>query len=125
MTKLFKNYILNVFIVAVFFLSQIVNVNANYLQNTLTKEIIIDRITGKEKNNLISITAFRSLFYDSNLNHKPKNNVISESNKGKIENVAEFVTMGVFDIGMAIGYTVSTVGLLLGFMINKIITLFK
>lgn len=116
MTKVFKNYILNIFIVTVFFLSQIINVHANDLKTISQKEDIAHCVM--EKNKATRIVAGN--FLDSN--QKTNNITISE---GKIEKIAELVTIGTFGVGMALGYVSSTVGLFLGWIINKIVMFFK
>ncbi|WP_273760040.1 hypothetical protein [Bartonella sp. ML70XJBT.G] len=116
MTKMFKNYILNIFIVTVFFLSQIINVDANYLKNISQKEEIAHCVM--EKNKTSRIIAFDFL----NSNHKIKN---KDNFEVKIEKVLEPVTIGTFGIGIALGYASGTLGLLLGWFIKKIAMIFK
>ncbi|GAA5099918.1 hypothetical protein [Bartonella acomydis] len=116
MTKMFKNYILNIFIVMVFFLSQVVNANANNLRNSPQKEEIIDCIV--DRNKAVNIVSF----HIPNLNLGTENNALA---KGKIEKVLEPVTIGTFGIGMAVGYASSAVSMLLGWLISKIVIIIK
>ncbi|WP_208440383.1 hypothetical protein [Bartonella raoultii] len=116
MTKVFKNYILNIFIVTVFFLSQIINVNANDLKIISQKEEIVDYVM--EKNKATHVVAFD--FLDSN--HRTNNNALSQ---GKIEKIAVLVKLGTFEIAVALGYAAATVGFLIGLVIKKIVTLYK
>ncbi|MET3589367.1 hypothetical protein ABID23_000444 [Bartonella silvatica] len=111
MINTFKSYKLNIFMVIAFFLSQVVNVNASYLKNNIQEKNISDYVI--EKN---------IPFHISDFNYKTKNEAITE---GKVEKVAEFVTIGNFGMGMLIGYATTIVGMLLGWIITKIVALTK
>lgn len=116
MTKLFKNHILSAFIAIAFSFSQIINVHANHLEkNSLREEV---SITEQGRQNAINTAAF----YISSFNHGVKNETAVE---GKIEKVFEPVTIGTFGIGIALGYGSTAIGLLFGWIITKIVMLFK
>lgn len=113
MTKMFKKHVLNIFIMIVFFLSQIVNVNANYLKNNSQKENI--SISLKKQGNKKAISM--ATLYVPDLNYGVENKATIE---GKIEKVLEPITLGTFGVGVAIGYAATAVGILLGWIINLI-----
>ncbi len=118
MIKLFKNYMLSIFIISVFYISQTVSVHANYLQNNIHRENSFISLTEQNRKDAIS-TVF---LYTQNLNRGMKNEITIE---GKFEKVVEPLTLGTFGIGMALGYVSSTVGMFLGWIISKIISYFK
>ncbi|MBB5073533.1 hypothetical protein HNQ69_000654 [Bartonella callosciuri] len=89
MVKVFKNNVLSVFIVAAFFLSQVVNVNANHLRNSSQKEDVIDYILKQMGNPISNITGITDL-YVSTVNYGVENKATVE---GKIEKVIEPVTI--------------------------------
>ncbi|MET3589366.1 putative membrane protein [Bartonella silvatica] len=101
MVKIFKNYRLNIFILAIFFLSQTINVNANYLPHSLQKEnISVTMIEQQSK-------AFNIAdLYVSKFIYEEKNKDLSE---GKIEKVFfEPITLGVFTTLGALGFGIFT-----------------
>ncbi|WP_317992964.1 hypothetical protein [Bartonella gliris] len=113
MIKVFKNYVLNIFIVVAFFLSQVMTVNANYLKNGPQREESSFSRMEQGGKNAINMAAF----YLPSLNNEMENNVIPE---GKIEKVLEPISIGVFGFGMAIGYASTALGLFLGWLISII-----
>ncbi|UTO27752.1 hypothetical protein [Bartonella harrusi] len=117
MTKLFKIYVLNIFIVIVFFLSQIVNVYANHLSNNAQREeiFLIEQI--KEK--VTRITTFDI----PSLNYEGTNVTTSE---GRVEKVVGpiIVTIGTFSAAALAGYATTTVSMLLGWIIKNLIRYF-
>ncbi|WP_208435150.1 hypothetical protein [Bartonella phoceensis] len=116
MVKIFNNYVLSVFIALAFSFSQIVNVNAKYLNNdSHEKEFFV---TEQRNENTVNIATF----YATSLNYGVENEVPIE---GKIEKVLEPVTIGTFGVGMALGYVTSAASMLLGLIIGKIVILIK
>ncbi|WP_455477313.1 hypothetical protein [Bartonella sp. B41] len=108
-----KNYVLNVFIVFAFFLSQIVNVQANYASNKLQKENFYVSATEHKINKTVSMDAlYVSNFLDQ-----------GTENEGKIEKVVEPITIGALGLGTLTGYVTSVVGMVIGALIGKIIKL--
>ncbi|PIT69501.1 hypothetical protein [Bartonella tribocorum] len=121
MMKIFKNYILSVFISSTFFISQTVNVNANYLINEAPKEkfsVSLMKQVKNAKSDVISTTAF----YVPSVSYQTENGTTGD---GKVEKVIELITIGTFGTGMAIGYAASMAGMFLGLIINKIVSFFK
>ncbi|EJF87551.1 hypothetical protein ME1_01153 [Bartonella vinsonii subsp. arupensis OK-94-513] len=116
MTKLFKNYILNIFIAIVFILSQIVNVHANHLSNNAQREDISIIEQAKKK-----VTHMATLYVPS-LNHGAKNEATVE---GRVEKVLEPLTLGTFGLSVLVGYGTSIVGMFLAWMIKGIVSLTK
>ncbi|WP_375665405.1 hypothetical protein [Bartonella sp. TT121SHDZB] len=114
MTKVFKNYILNIFIAIAFLLSQIVNANATQLNNSLPKESFSVSVIEKATN--------MATLYISNLNYGVGNEATVE---GKIEKVLEPITIGTFGISMLAGYGIGITGTLLAWPILKIQQLIK
>ncbi|EJF81991.1 hypothetical protein [Bartonella doshiae] len=117
MTKAFKNHVLSIFTFT-FFLSQIVNVNANYLRNISQQENSTISVIEKENNKAINMATL----YASDFIYGVGNETTSE---GKIEKVVEPVRIGNFGFGMAIGYGTQVLGMLLGWIIAKIAILIK
>lgn len=115
MIKMFKNYILNIFIVTIFLISQTVNVNANYSKNEAQKENIAVSIIEQGKRKTVNVAALSM----TDVSHEA-NDVATE---GKIEKVVEFIRIGNLGIGVAIGYGVATVSTLLGAVISQIVKL--
>ncbi len=116
MIKIFKNYVLIVFIALAFSFSQIVSINANCLKiNSQKGEGFVTEQRGKNATNIATL-------YATSLNYGVENEAFIE---GKFENVIERITIGNFGIGMIIGYASTTVGMLLGWMISKIVMLIK
>ncbi|UNF40860.1 hypothetical protein MNL09_01365 [Bartonella krasnovii] len=89
MVKLFKNYVLSFFIASTFFLSQTINVNANYLENTPPKEeLSIPLMALKNaKSDAVSTTAF----YTPSVSYQIENMTPLE---GKVEKVFAPMTIG-------------------------------
>ncbi|WP_409361674.1 hypothetical protein ACRPOS_001615 [Bartonella heixiaziensis] len=111
MTKLFKNYILNFFIVVAFFLSQIVNVHANHLSTNSQREDVSVIEQTKKKAIYTAALYFPSLKYG--VEHETPV-------EGKFEKVLEPVSIGIFGLGVAIGYASTAVGLFFGWLISII-----
>ncbi|WP_455477312.1 hypothetical protein [Bartonella sp. B41] len=108
-----KNYVLNVFIVFAFFLSQIVNVQANYASNKLQKENFYVSATEHKINKTVSMDAlYVSNFLDQ-----------GTENEGKIEKVVEPITIGVlsttaaFGLGFSVGSIMAAVSAMIGILI--------
>ncbi|WP_019223470.1 hypothetical protein [Bartonella rattaustraliani] len=118
MVKVFKNYTLSVFIVLAFSFSQVVNVSANSLNNNSQKEeVSVFRIGSKKEKEIDIVAPSLSHFTDGT-----KNEAAIE---GKLEKVLESITIGNFGIGVIIGYASCTLGMLLGWIISKIIMTIK
>ncbi|WP_375619758.1 MULTISPECIES: hypothetical protein [unclassified Bartonella] len=118
MVRIFKNYILSIFIASAFFISQTVNVNANYLKNDTQKEEFsvfpMEQVKYAESN-IVSTTAF----YVPSVNYQTENGTIG---KGKIEKVLEPMTIGV---GLLFaGYAISFIGSIISW-IKDIVLMFK
>ncbi|WP_375650420.1 hypothetical protein [Bartonella sp. OT172YNZD] len=111
MIKVFKNYMLNIFIVIAFSLAQVVNVNANHSSNNLQREdaSVISQV--KEK-----VTHIASL-YVPNLSYEAKNGTTVE---GRVEKVAETVIIGDFGLSFLIGYLAPLVCFVIAAIINYI-----
>ncbi|WP_208432619.1 hypothetical protein [Bartonella taylorii] len=118
MTKMFKKYVLNIFIMIVFFLSQIVNVNANHLRNNSQKENISISLEKQGRKKVISMATL----YVPDLNYGVENKATIE---GKIEKVLEPITLGTFGVAMLSGYGTAIVGMVIGWVINCITALIK
>ncbi|WP_254472957.1 MULTISPECIES: hypothetical protein [unclassified Bartonella] len=91
MVKIFKNYFLSVFIASTFFLSQTVNVNANYLENTTPKEelsIPLMKQIKYAKSDAVSTTAF----YAPSVSYQTENGTTFQ---GKVEKVLDPMTIGI------------------------------
>ncbi|WP_208440830.1 hypothetical protein [Bartonella raoultii] len=118
MVKIFKKYILSVFIVSTFFISQTVNVNANYLENTTTKEelsIPLMKQTKYAKYDTVSTVAF----YVPSVSYQTENGTLSE---GKVEKVLEPMTV---ILGLlSVGYAMSFIGSIIGWT-KDIVLMFK
>ncbi|WP_273787918.1 MULTISPECIES: hypothetical protein [Bartonella] len=118
MIKLLKNHMLSIFIMSAFFLSQVVNVHANYLQNNTHREnIFVSAIEQKRQDAVHTVSLYSPI-----LNLGVDNETTIE---GKFEKVVEPLTLGTFGVGMALGYASSTIGMFLGWIIGKIISYFK
>ncbi|EJF75285.1 hypothetical protein HWV54_05700 [Bartonella alsatica] len=105
MIKVFKNYVFNIFIASVFFLSQSVNVNANYLKNVPQRENMSVSLMETDRKKEISIAAF----------YVPSSNCLVEN--GKVVKVFEPITLtlGLFNTVGALGF---------GFLTGTIMGLF-
>ncbi|WP_273754742.1 MULTISPECIES: hypothetical protein [unclassified Bartonella] len=118
MVKLFKNYVLSVFIASTFFLSQTINVNANYLENTPPKEELSIPLIAQVKNaksDAVSTTAF----YAPSVSYQTQNGTVGE---GKVEKVLEPMTVG---MGLLFaGYAMSFIGSIISW-IKDIVLMFK
>ncbi|UNE54891.1 hypothetical protein [Bartonella machadoae] len=118
MAKLFRNYLFNIFIATVFFLSQIVNVHANSLSNVVQQEEV--SVIEQVKEKVTHITAF----YAPSLNYEAINDTTAE---GKVEKVIEPITLtlGTFGIAALAGYATTIVGMLLGWMVKGLMRYFQ
>ncbi|WP_375622819.1 MULTISPECIES: hypothetical protein [unclassified Bartonella] len=118
MVKIFKNYILSIFIASAFFISQTVNVNANCLKNDIPKEelsVLPMEQVKYAKSNVVSKTAF----YVPSVSYQTENGTTGE---GKIEKVVEPITIG---IGvLSAGYAISLIGSIISW-IKDIMLMFK
>ncbi|WP_375611139.1 MULTISPECIES: hypothetical protein [unclassified Bartonella] len=118
MVKIFKNYILSIFIASTFFISQTVNVNANYLKNDTPKEELsvfpMEQVK-YAKSDVVSTTAF----YAPSVNYQTEHRTIGE---GKLEKVFEPMTVrgGL----LYAGYAISFIGSIINW-INDIVLMFK
>ncbi|WP_139412929.1 hypothetical protein [Bartonella mastomydis] len=118
MVKIFKNYVLSVFIASTFFLSQTVNVNANYLENTPPKEELSIPLKQQIKY-AKSEEVFTTAFYAPSVNYQTENGTTFE---GKVEKVLEPMTVG---MGLLLtGYAISFIGSIIGW-IKDIVLMFK
>ncbi|GAA5103475.1 hypothetical protein [Bartonella jaculi] len=115
MVKLFKNHVLSIFIVIAFFLSHVVNVNANHLRNSTQKEEISVSVIEQEIKKAMNMAAL----YIPGLNHGAENDAAIE---GKIEKVLEPITIGVFGFGIAAGYAATAIGMFMGWIIKRIVS---
>ncbi|WP_375625112.1 hypothetical protein [Bartonella sp. MU37NMGALS] len=118
MVKIFKNYILSIFIASTFFISQTVNVNANYLKNDTPKEELsvfpMEQVK-YAKSDVVSTTSF----YAPSANYQTENGTTGQ---GKIEKVVEPMTIGV---GLLFaGYAMSFIGSIISW-IKDIVLMFK
>ncbi|WP_375629493.1 MULTISPECIES: hypothetical protein [unclassified Bartonella] len=118
MVKIFKNYILSIFIASTFFISQTVNVNANYLKNDTPKEELsvfpMEQVK-YAKSDVVSTTAF----YAPSVNYQTEHGTIGE---GKFEKVVEPMTIG---MGLLFtGYAMSFIGSIISW-IKDIVLIFK
>ncbi|PIT69499.1 hypothetical protein [Bartonella tribocorum] len=100
MMKIFKNYVLSVFISSTFFISQTVNVNANYLINEAQKEKISVSLM-KQVKNAKSDVVFTTFSYVPSISYQTENEITGE---GKFEKVIEpmSIGMGLFFTGCAL-----------------------
>ncbi|KEC55379.1 hypothetical protein [Bartonella koehlerae] len=99
MKKVLRNQLLSIVTVSVFFLSQVANVHANYLENNSQAAAPISVVEQGNKKT-INMTAF----YIPSLNHGTENEIAFE---GKVEKVVDIITLGVGI--MSAGYIISTV----------------
>ncbi|WP_019220554.1 hypothetical protein [Bartonella senegalensis] len=113
MVKVFKSQVFNIFIAVFFSLSQIISAHANHLSNSAQQEKLSVSEIEHGKNKEINITTL----YAANFNHQAENETALE---GKFEKVVEPITIGIFGIGIAIGYATTAAGLFLGWIINLI-----
>ncbi|WP_246054682.1 hypothetical protein [Bartonella massiliensis] len=104
--------------ISTFSLSQVANVHASYWQESTHREnIFVSAIEQKRKDavHLVSL-------YTPNINRSVGNEITLE---GNFEKVVESLRLGNFGLGMALGYASHAVGMLLGWMIFKMICYFK
>ncbi|WP_455466509.1 hypothetical protein [Bartonella sp. B39] len=119
MIKLLKNYVLSIFVAVAFFLSQIVNVNANHLRSSPQRGDVSVFVMGQEKKKEISTAAF----YVPSLNYRAESQTDFE---GKIERVFEpitlgfFTTLGALGFGALTGSVMAVVTAVIGWAIGKI-----
>ncbi|WP_455479705.1 hypothetical protein V4B17_01225 [Bartonella sp. B23] len=118
MVKIFKNYVLGIFIAYAFFISQIVNVNANYLRNGHQKEdtfVFLMEQAGNAESQAINMTAL----YASTLDYEMENGAIIE---GTVERVVEPITIGT---GLLIaGHVVNLISAIIGW-VKEILSMVK
>lgn len=112
MVKVFKNYVLSLFIATAFSLSQIASVNANYLKNSSQHEA---SSVFSVKQKAISMATL----YVPSLNYEVGNKTAFE---GKVEKVVEPLTVGVGI--MVAGYAISFISSIIGW-IKDIVLMFK
>ncbi|EJF82511.1 hypothetical protein [Bartonella rattimassiliensis] len=118
MVTIFKNYILSIFIVSTFFLSQTVNVNANYWKNDSSKEESSISLMGQTKFAKAD-TVSTTTFYVPSVSNQTKNETTFE---GKVEKVVEPLTIG---MGLLVsGYAISIIGSIISW-IKDIVMMFK
>ncbi|UNE54892.1 hypothetical protein [Bartonella machadoae] len=114
MVKLFNKYSLSVFIATAFFLSQVVNVHANYLSNSSQKEdtdCVIEQVT-----NVTYTTVDTTSLSVPAVSYETTNEAALE---GKFEKVVDPITVGV---GVLVfGYAFSFI---IG-LIKDIVSIFK
>ncbi|VEJ45030.1 hypothetical protein [Bartonella vinsonii] len=118
MIKVFKNYVLNTFVVATFFLSQIVSAHANYLKNSSQKEDVTDYVL-EQVATVTSTAVSTTAPYVPAVSYGTINGASAE---GKVEKVVEPMTLGV---GLLFaGYAISFVSSIIGW-IKDIVLMFK
>ncbi|WP_455478589.1 hypothetical protein V3565_01600 [Bartonella sp. B10] len=119
MFKILKNNVLAIFISITFFLSQIINVNANYSKNNTHQSDILALVMEQSSNKAKNIDTL----YVPNLDYGVENEAAIE---GKIEKVFEpitigiFSTMGAFGTGFLTGSVMAAVSALIGWAIGII-----
>ncbi|WP_208435151.1 hypothetical protein [Bartonella phoceensis] len=97
MFKVFKNYLLSIFVALVFSFSHVVHVHANYFRNVSQKGGVSISIIGNEKGKAGNTDGFRipAVSYEAKV-------------EGKVENVVEVVTVA---LGLlAISYVLNIIG---------------
>ncbi|WP_156850487.1 hypothetical protein [Bartonella refiksaydamii] len=112
MVKVFKNHVLSIFIAIAFSLTQVANVNANYLKNSSQQETTS---LSAVKQKVISMATL----YAHSLNYGVENKAIIE---GKVEKVVEPLTIG-FGL-LAAGYAISFISSIIGW-IKDMVLIFK
>ncbi|EJF98994.1 hypothetical protein MEI_00161 [Bartonella vinsonii subsp. arupensis Pm136co] len=118
MVKLFKNYVLNIFIVSAFFLSQVASVNANYLKNSSQH----DDVTNCALEQVATVTSTTVSTTASYVPAVSYGTINGASIEGKVEKVVEPMTLGV---GLLFaGYAISFVSSIIGW-IKDIVLMFK
>ncbi|CAF25869.1 hypothetical protein [Bartonella quintana] len=118
MKKLLKNYGLSILIASAFSLSQVANVHATHLRNSPQTVNTSVSVIEQGKKQAINMAAL----YVPSLNHEAENEAAFE---GKVEKVAESITLGNFGIGMLAGYGTGTISIFLGWIVSKIIAAIK
>ncbi|MBB4076695.1 hypothetical protein GGR08_001001 [Bartonella fuyuanensis] len=114
MINIFKTYVFSIFIASTFFLSQIVNVNANYSRKDAPKEEFSVSLMEKAKN-IKSDAVSRTAFYFPSVSYE----TVSE---GKVEKVVDPTTIGV---GLLVaGYAISFIGSLISW-IKDLVLIFR
>ncbi|WP_375703340.1 hypothetical protein [Bartonella sp. AD13SXNS] len=118
MVKIFKSYVLSIFITSAFFLSQTINVNANYLKKEAPKEecsVVLMEQVKNVKSDAVSMTAF----HVPSVSYRTENGTTFE---GKVEKVVEPMTIG---MGLLFaGYAMSFIGSIISW-IKDIVLMFK
>ncbi|WP_375616030.1 hypothetical protein [Bartonella sp. AP58NXGY] len=118
MVKIFKSYVLSIFITSAFFLSQTINVNANYLKKEAPKEecsVALMEQVKNVKSDAVSMTAF----HVPSVSYGTENGTTFE---GKVEKVVEPMTIG---MGLLFaGYAMSFIGSIISW-IKDIVLMFK
>ncbi|WP_246257572.1 hypothetical protein [Bartonella gabonensis] len=104
--------------ISTFFISQVANVHANYLQKSTHHEDIFVSVIEQNRKDVVHPVSL----YTPSLKRSVGNEMTIE---GNFEKVVEPLTVGTFGIAMAIGYASSTMGMFLGWLISKIILSFK
>ncbi|WP_455481061.1 hypothetical protein V3564_01365 [Bartonella sp. B12(2025)] len=118
MVKIFKIYVLNIFIAATFFLSQVENVNANHLKNTPQKEDAANYVIKQVKNVKSKAVGIATLYVPA-VSYDADNKATVE---GKVEKAADPLTIG---MGILVtGYVLDLIGTIIGW-VKDIVSMFK
>ncbi|WP_208432618.1 hypothetical protein [Bartonella taylorii] len=118
MNKVLKNYVLSIFIAIAFFLSQVVNVNANHLRNTPQQKDVSLFVIEQGKKEAIRMAALSI----PSLNYGMGNENIIEA---RIEHVFEpirlgtFTTIGSMVFGFFTGFVMAIFSAIIGIGIGK------
>ncbi|WP_208440828.1 hypothetical protein [Bartonella raoultii] len=107
MIKVLTSYVLNIFIVIAFLLSQVINVHANHLKNEAQWETVAFMEQGKKRT--INIAAL----YVPNFTYEAKSESAIE---GKFEKVFEPITLGLLSTAGALGF---------GFLTGTVMAIFS
>ncbi len=120
MVKIFKNHILNIFVLVAFFLSQITSVNANPLRKNHQPENIFISVMEQGKKPAINMVTL----YVPSFIYKTKNEAVLEEKFEKIVfkpiTLGFFTTVGALSFGFLTGSIMSILSAIIGWGIGKI-----
>ncbi|WP_208435149.1 hypothetical protein [Bartonella phoceensis] len=118
MVKIFKNNVLNIFILVAFFLSQVVSVHANYLRSNHQPDSFVS-VMEEEKNNAINMVTFHL----PDFTHEAKNENALEEKFEKVVfepiTLGLFTTVGAFSFGALTGSVMAIFSAIIGWAIGK------